>query len=568
MDRPERDGGERSQKSPTSVGSKRALQFATARAIFNTDERIIPGTDRSRSTTAGWLRGDKIAYKTPFPLGPFTFMITKGPQGPKLAAPVWMEMTGPVSHWHPTDIIEKTPTSDMGPFTVVSAATPSIIINRSWVCIGILREDALIPLFPEFLSMVRVTTMPFDESPRYNLQWAKELTIVKFDKGDMICQVTGEYGGGFLAEFDPDEILENYSELDGPSSEYTDSDGEHQSKAERRQQILDDNQIWLVTETVHMDLLQNQTQNVELTVDTLYHLEAYWDNPDSDDDGYGERKAKVDYAKVEFTKSPVAGGRVRCTVIFKVPFGEVGTYLPDRDIPDEFLSSLCGPAVSLDDAVSLRKPCAFNIPEKTYLERGARLPNGDFEMYARTGWIAADMTSVCYAHSLLMHVLTGPDRRRYDTTQPDDGSPMKETLVPSSLYELRQFGDSGCLQLALRSGLGTDFVSGGAALRFFFESLVSRAAKVVHREIMGLGTDPATGVYQQQRLVVAMVTRPWLATVLQVIADTAERTEKHEYLGCHVCASPDRQAAWTVTGTGGIQVCSDSCYAMLKEACK
>ena len=480
-------------------------------------------------------------------------------------------MTGPVAEWHHANLVPKTPTSGG---ERVTDETPSIIINRSWVCIGILREDALIPLFPEFLSLLRVTKFDSrnldDEHPniRSVADWSNELTFDGFERGQMMCRVFADYSGGAVSDLAPEMVLEDYFSSDESESQSEDSE-------DKKERLLQENTQWMLTDSVRMDLLQNKTGNAE---DTIIRLLKFQKGEIIEEADRSERKDISDDDKTaSYTLTLYdTWDTARITVWFAVPFGgnRVTTYLTS-DIPEEFLGTLCGNGVSIDQVSSTTVPCRYSIPIKSYQEVAGRrrqmnFPIGGYSYHSHTGWVAADIASICYAHSLLMHVLTGPDPRRYDETYHwnETDSPMKETQIPSSLYEMSSSGMAGGLLLVSRSSLGADFVSGSAAFRFFFESLASRAAKVAHRQIMGLGVDPATGVYQQQRLVVAMVTRPWLATVLQVIADTTERTEKHEYLGCHVCAAPDRQAAWTVTGTGGIQVCSDACYAMLKEACK
>ena len=113
---------------------------------------------------------------------------------------------------------------------------------------------------------------------------------------------------------------------------------------------------------------------------------------------------------------------------------------------------------------------------------------------------------------------------------------------------------------------GTSVASLRYSFRFFTESLATRTARLMHRQIMALGIN-AQGNFDQQRLVIEFSRHPEIGPILQLIHDRMERFERFEFMGCHVCADPVKQASYNVTGTGGIQVCSRECHESLKRAC-
>jgi hypothetical protein len=225
------------------------------------------------------------------------------------------------------------------------------------------------------------------------------------------------------------------------------------------------------------------------------------------------------------------------------------------DVPEEFRARL-GPRRS--------GPCAFLRNRQTYAR-----PEPDF-----CAWTTEDVAAVIYAQSYLMHVLTGPDRRRYEgvpetmMTLPIENA--KETREPDPCFRWARSDAFGMLLVELLGPGHVPFVSGGTSLRFFTPSLAMRAARELQRQwgeaaLSALTTYPNDGSRVFGNLL-AGEDRERLARELAAMQIPLDRFDEFEFMGCHVCL--DKPATLKANKVPGLQVCSPLCYQQYKIEAK
>jgi len=157
-------------------------------------------------------------------------------------------------------------------------------------------------------------------------------------------------------------------------------------------------------------------------------------------------------------------------------------------------------------------------------------------------WKYEDIALVIYAQSYLMHVLTGPDRRRYE------GVPegvmartienAKETQEPTPCFKLAPAPElDGMYRVELLGEGHVPFVSNGTSLRFFNPSLALRAARVLQQDYGDVAAmlrrtyDNGSNVFAT---LLAKENKELLAKELAAVRIPLERFETYEFMGTRV----------------------------------
>lgn len=537
----EQEDDERRQVRPAEEARVREMQFDTARRIiFGTDP--VPGTEPPREfwTTAGFVRRSSIAYNTPFPLGPFTFMITEG--GPadlilnndpeywelSFGVVVWIEMLGTMYDWrqygHPVRPLKPT-SSRLGRR---SRKTPveGVFVNERWCAIGILRSDVFLPITPNFLATVRIMTSFVPETGRRSY---KRLEFDHCRLGNVTCSVQDRYSGQYV-EVDSED-----------SGDFESSDGK-----EYKFYLYDD---------IKMQWVQGNTPNVPKKLQAIVNI-------DSDDWDYLKGCSENLNDKVGdtlFLNMNANGGWLDMQYSGPVPLEKCTPWITKRDafcVPQEFMDQM-----SLGDVeFEFDRPCFYRYV-------GAQRGYGGREIIPKneTGaWMAGDMAAVCYAQSWFLHVLKGPDPRRYGVPRHGDDSPMRETTLPEPLMGLRYDIGTQCYELVafgnMHPGGNVPLVSLNHQYRFFTERLTTRAArKLLRADLAHL--DGWLSILPQFLAAANPETFQQAVVALTIIKDFRQR----EFLGskCHVCL--DKEPTLRIKRSGGLMICSKACMNKLTK---
>jgi len=534
----------------------RRMQFETARRIiFGT--RNVHGTSlvtgeplhgkepREAWTTAGFVRGNEVTYHTPFQLGSVTLMITPGLNGretpqrvplPELNVPrpievVWMQMAGPVIKYNAVGAhsVYRTRTTDK---------LAGLWINYQWVCIGYLRADDFLPIMPNFVELMwldmgyhdewgRDPNSSGNEGDRHEKFWADPLGPSKdgrlrgYRRGIMVgvrkCEPSGtrkltQSIQGDWCQLVPGSILRGMLR---PASST----------------IVED--VLVFKGVGHRDAFIVPSANP-------YAPTWEWTR---DNGKYGNYRFGRDDFDLgwELEYDPI------------IPVDEADSMF-DVVVPEEFLARM-GPRVE--------GPCGFLREYHTEGTQTREEPHF-------TAWKYEDVAAVIYAQSWLMHVLTGPDRRRYEEVR--EGAlarsvkDAKETQEPEPCFRLaRSAAASGMFCIELLGTGHVAFVSGGTSLRFFNPSLALRAARAMQQgyaETAGvvLRTYPDDGSYVFARLL-ARENRDRLARELAAMQIPLDRFREYEFLGCNVCTT---KPAEFYAHKLGLHVCSVECHERAK----
>ena len=476
----------------------RKMQFDTARRIlFGTD--LIPGTDRPMWTSAGFIRPDNVQYNTPFPLGPFTFVLRRVPRSQN-GILVFIEMRN-VVHPFPDGTMENLSTD--------------LIIRGNWVAIGVLRQDEFFPIIPNFLNTTAVRVFAENEE-EYLSTLNGEMSILSIDNGKVMAGIIFNISGDFAEDFDDPYDSERESEY--YISHETEfhvfqmaADGNGLGSLGTRLATVEENepvifQVFLVGKT---------TTDVGTVVEKHFEITSWND--------------------------------FNYEIQFEIPFKYLQSFF-NVDIPNDFTQSMVE-----NEQFDPNKLCVFTT---SVSGRG----RGRVISQETTVWKASDMLAVAYAQSWIVHVLGGPDRRMF-RPDPNNLLPMKETREPDPLFRFRldKERDVYCYEmLGAYPGGSTDFISFRGRVRFFQESLTTKASKAL-LENLGVGTP----LFPERLNVVATANRNVFFMITNAI-ENIQRFKKQEFLGqrCHVCFK--NEAKFHVKDTG-IKICSKICHNILKN---
>ena len=487
----------------------RKMQFETARRIlFGTD--LIPGTDRPMWTSAGFIRPDNVQYIVAFPLGPFTFFLQRIAMSNTILVFVHMN-----NHVH-----EFPSRSDY----VNDTRSASLIIQSPYVAIGVLKEDSFFPITPNFLNTTAVRVFA-DNEEEYLSMADGRLFILSIDGGKVMAGVSFNISGYFSDLVDEDEDSE--SEINYYIT--------HETEFHVFQMAADDDEMG------NLGPLLGAVSESEPVEQQMFLI------------GEGKTDAgtvvKTDYTINRFNDFIY-------DIEFEIPFQALQNFF-DVDIPQEFIES----TIDGND-FDYERPCVFTNNVTTtgrghgiYAETLMRSTTQQ-----RSVWKAGDMLAVAYAQSLLVHVLGGPDPRKF-RPDPDNTLPMKETREPESLFRFRldKERDVYCYEmLGAYPGGSTDFISFQARVRFFQESLTTKTSRALLREL-GVGTPS----FPEKLNIVATANRDVLFMITNAM-ENIQRFKKQEFLGqkCHVCF--ENEAKFHVKDTG-LKVCSKTCHNTLKK---
>jgi hypothetical protein len=518
---------ERRKRGPQS-NSIRNIQFDTARRIlFGAD--LLPGTNREFWTTAGFVREDQIGYVTPFPLGPFTFMVTEGakdPRAPNIAfsAVVWIQLSQ-----HLVDFEDEivTPVYD-------SLRFPGILHNSGWLAIGILRSDVFLPIVSNFMSFVRLDT--HEDHPSY-IPNDMSTTISSFDGGNAITARTAIYGGRYLAVKDPEDYAKNNG------YEYGTSDAE---------EFLENDEFWELETPINLEWVQAPNTTL-LNVLKIDEEEVF------SDDYLSNRGGEVVPGHHINMRVHQNGGQVDVQYEGVIPLNLASAYMGGSDanlVPRSVLDTML-----IGDGPNARVNYTYNAPCH-YMYINTTL-TGRFPV-SRTDrgvWLAGDMAAVAYAQSWFLHVLRGPDPRRYGVQADWNTDPMRETMLPEPAFGLRW--DSELRVYSLEAfgsypGGSTEFTSLQFQVRFFHERLTTRSARIFLRNANLELTRPE---FLGHRLQTIANSNPELWQQIALAFKRLQDMKKLEFLGssvCHGCLKRNKTLKYEIEGAR-LKVCSKAC---------
>ena len=538
----------------------RRMQFETARTVIFGDKLIRRTTanvegPREAWTTAGVVNVWNAKLRTPFQLGTATLMLSKGlvpvltraqvernEPRPAILIVVWMQMAGPIIIENRANepVVWRPPNR--------SDSWDGLMINHRWVCIGYLREDDFLPVIPNFeeLLFFELEVDPDDQDEGIH-------RIVQEYPTDFRVTEDGQYGAG---AFSFGVQIINRTELDQGSDQESDEAG----KEDRHQFLY----------TIRGDWKQLVPQpgaqapyavRIETITDTVLDFESAYLDPEWDIEdllepvvipgGLGTYRIKIgiiDNTKADIIYSPV------------VPIKQARRVL-DVEVPQEF-QELLGPPL---DGI-----CAFKRKVDWY--------GGDEGVSTLCAWKHEDVVAVIYAQSYLMHVLTGPDRRRYEGylegVMARSIEDAKETQEPKPWCRIARAPRlNDMFQVELLGQGHVPFVSAGTALRFFNPSLALRAARVLQEQDArdALAHGPHYGAWLAQEPDpnpdpdedVQAQRRPHALRRADAMSIPLDRFDQYEFMGCHVCAVAP--VAFTATKVKGLQVCSEQCYKAFKQ---
>ena len=510
---------QRRVRRPASAEEVRRMQFETARRIIFGSKNVhgysavtggpMPGKEQREAwTTAGFVRPDEISYQTPFQLGSVTLMITRGlnkevpaTQAERMAkatpAPiqvVWMEMPGPIVGMTLSGRPRVSTSNDPD-------YLDGLMVNYQWVCIGFLRADDFIPMMPNFASLfyVEIAVQGHPEDKRWNRPPVAEWPFPQSTRSEF-GQLTGR------------EIKASLPII--------------QQMADKGIPLETPRFVWMYpTALVWKQLVPDPSPDAPIGVHVadiarfVRYDRVPWHEQETPDD-LGTYSIHRRYK-----------GEVTLKYKSVMPIHEARRMF-NVSAPEVFCNQL---------GFVEQQPFAFLRAD---YDRSA-----DTELHpVLTAWRADDVAAVIYAQSYLMHVLTGPDRRRYEgvpegvatRTIPD----AKETQEPLPCFKVVRFQDPHRMdQVMLLGPNPVPFVSNGTSLRFFNPSLALRAARQVQE---GYGdvvlatfarageSGPRVFAYMLSREDKALVAR--LRAAMQIPLD---RFEQYEFMGTPIVASSE-----------------------------
>jgi hypothetical protein len=558
---------QRPKRRPASEGEVRRLQFETARRIIFGTRNVwgythrgepTPGKQpRDAWTTGGFVRAHDITYHTPFQLGNATLMITPGlnerednPRVPieQRAVPmpvevVWMEMPGP--------IVDKR--KDGRPFvytpTVLGFGT-AFMINYQWVCIGYLRADDFIPVIPDFSELLRLEVVYYGDGNDDVRGWEERVQTEEEwfipDGFNKKGELRGEAIDIPMGEVDYEQV----TPLDEGGSEEEELPDQLQTAY-----TIEATWMQLVPQPNAQHPLQFKAEDVGFAVGVngSSHDEPDEISEHSGEAGWGDTKWKVGKYRMatlngnwHLIYTPVLPSRLALSIFH-------------FDVPHEFLRRLGLRDLFQDDPGML---CGF---KRTFHEEEEPVAPRREPVY--TGWRLDDVARVIYAQSYLMHVLTGPDRRRYENVPRDVAQVViedaKETQEPQPWCKIVSTpAIHGALRIELLGSGHVPFVSSGTALRLWTPSLALRAARVLQQEHAQRAMQAFAAHGREGGTVFAHVLRgddeERLARELAAMQIPLDRFEEFEFMGCHVCL--DKPAELQSPKVPGLKVCSEVCY--------
>jgi len=514
--------GQERVRRPASSNEVRRMQFETARRIlFGTKKISGQGQPREAWTTAGIFSVFDAQLRIPFTLGNVTLMISRGLNAminlrrdpgpyPEYTQVVWMRLPGPVvgkdEHDRPVAYRASTTGEKSG-----------LWIVRHWVCIGFLRRDDFIPMMPTFTDLMYLEVLKDGDTIK-EVHWA-----------DVYGPTEDGRVEGNTIEIEASVINRaDFQDSDDSGSAWEDSYELKKSLSAQWKQLIpapEDGREWMshsveVSELV-LDFADAEADQGSLETDPFEDQQA--------GGGHGTYRSEIAYGpKLHIEYSPV------------LPIAEAHRMF-NVDPPEEFLANL---------GAASNGPCAF--------QRSASGRKAD-PTTLFCAWKHEDVAMVIYAWSYLMHVLTGPDPRPYR----GDVGPfpdMKETQEPMPCLKIaRATKLFGMPRVELLGHGHVPFVSAGIAMRFFTPSLAYLAARELQRDFARAAMTMSRGAFGHM---ISSQDREELFAMLAQMQIPLDRMEETEFLGCHVCF--DKPAAFKAVKVG-LQVCSQQCYAALKQ---
>lgn len=555
----------RPKRRQASAKEVRRLQFETARRIIF-GERLIdmPPPDpehpnvikvpRENWTTAGITRTFDIQFKTPFQLGSVTLMITRGKFAayrqydmrgrptsviPAPVNAVWMEMPGV--------IVGRDKRGRPGPHTAATQKNlDGLLINYQWVCIGYLRADDFIPVLPNFCELL---FLEVETETAYQEADDQDRSYKWHPSSAEAVTVEGRILGSTIRVEQRTLNLAELSEGGSESkSEMEEGDDDDEEADNRHQFVYSWGADW-------QQLVPRQNPQPpdaptqERITDTVLYFDGVEDEGESDNNLEdlvdAQHETEGDFGTYTVEVRPSFGYMNATAVIQYQPLLPIDQARPIFDVivPEEFLAKLGSPLVGT---------CTFH--RKT--QQHGTIVN------SFCAWKHEDVAAVIYAQSWLMHVLTGPDRRRYEGMS--DIQDAKETREPEPCLRMaRSENMNGLFRVELLGEGHIPFVSAGTALRFFTPSLAMRAARVLQQEDASEAQLYGPSVFAH-RLSTNDVEELLLRG--RQMQKPLSRFQEFEFMGCLVCQ--DKPATMKATKVPGLRVCSQICYQTFKNKVK
>ena len=458
----------------------------------------MPGKEQREAwTTAGFVRPDEISYQTPFQLGSVTLMITRGlnkdvpaSQADRMAnatsAPiqvVWMEMPGPIMGMTLSGRPRVSTSNDPDHFD-------GLMVNYQWVCIGFLRTDDFIPMMPNFASLLYVEMFSrgdpgdkhWNRHPEVDWTIPVRTSIVKGQLASQEIRLTLQVDHDKAVRGAPLKFMSRYS------------------TTVLWKQLVPDPSPDAPVGVVVADIARFEQGRllVQGEQEEVHNNLGSWTTTFVSD-----RYAQVRYKSV----LPITEARR----MFHV------------SAPAEFRKQL-------GEIRQQQQPCMF-------LRKNYEI--GDQLSYV-CAWRADDVAVVIYAQSYLMHVLTGPDRRRYEGVPEGVATRnvpnAKETQEPRPCFKVVHPRDPDAMDQIMLGGAGNiPFVSNGVSLRFFNPSLALRAARVLEENYGDLAMKVLTTYPDDgSRLYASLLTPPRVEILmreLEAMRIPLERFQEYEFMG-------------------------------------
>lgn len=518
-----------SVKRGADVGNVRKMQFETARRILF-GKKIIPGTNRETWTSAGFLRYDEISFNVPFPLGDFTFLVSRGSPDPDknrdagFFCPVWLECKNHMgrSNMQNSGIDENFfagyDTGEIG----------FLLVKPGWLCIGFLTPDELIPILPDFASSIRLLI--------------RETELVEFeDDGGVDGVETEEHAVATIPRIANVEESRIVLRARAGISEALSRGNITETEVALHQHPI--------RHGAELDYLHIGDYDSFDRVDMdKFFSGDYSHRPKT---RYEEADDSHSYLSVVFNKT-IPDLVITATIFARDDHLRRLFYRPEM-VSDETMIKM-----GLGDSHLWAKGqsfCVFGTSSRSIQERG----NDPI----KTGWVTGDVAYVCLALSALMHVLSGPDTRNF-FKDPRNKSPMKEVREPEPLFFFWKNDPDDYSEpytVVLNDHRDEIMINFVWFFPFFSASEETKRIERMRRRLRKVA-NPYDARDFPRGLNIILHSKEAISDLL-AIAKHDEQFEKYEFLGCHMCGKKDCDSLFKVKQTP-LQVCSRACYEQMK----